>query len=352
MKKIKVYMRKFASLKSMYMLLYAWITLLCITMIYNITDSRRSQIRSESTTAFQQALSREKNIKLTKSISFRDSSLSDSISYEEKEMWCDQDYLSSKDTNRIFLDSLFRVELAHSDIKAQTAVRCKKKEITTISSSDSSFLKNAIALESIIYRINENKEENIELQAYVRISPLFLLARSSSIGLVLFLYVLSLGIIYGIYRYWKEKSKVILTEKKVIEKKVVTFVPSFSKEGTLPFGLQFDKQSGILRYKDIHVTLTGQRLKLFKYLLNFRQSVVKHQIIYSEVFGKRLQDKNLNKSERDAISATIARLREDLAPIPIIQIKSYRGSGYQIVITEPEEDTAVQPMMKSNEKLL
>lgn len=40
-----------------------------------------------------------------------------------------------------------------------------------------------------------------------------------------------------------------VVETKIVEKPVVAFVRSFSKEGTLPFGLQFDKKSGILKYK-------------------------------------------------------------------------------------------------------
>ena len=63
--------------------------------------------------------------------------LSDSISYEEKERWCDQDYLSLNDPNRIFLDSLFRARLADLGMETQTAVRCKRKEKTTISYTDS-----------------------------------------------------------------------------------------------------------------------------------------------------------------------------------------------------------------------
>ena len=47
--------------------------------------------------------------------------------------WCHQDYLSLNDPNRIFLDSLFRARLADLGMKTQTAVRCKRKEKTTIS---------------------------------------------------------------------------------------------------------------------------------------------------------------------------------------------------------------------------
>ena len=43
---------------------------------------------------------------------------------------------SLNDPNRIFLDSLFRARLADLGMETQTAVRCKRKEKTTISYTD------------------------------------------------------------------------------------------------------------------------------------------------------------------------------------------------------------------------
>lgn len=80
-----------------------------------------------------------------------------------------------------------------------------------------------------------------------------------------------------------------VVETKIVEKPVVAFVRSFSKEGTLPFGLQFDKKSGILKYKNLHVTLSGQGLKLFTHLINSQQSVIAPQIIYSQILGNALK---------------------------------------------------------------
>lgn len=82
-----------------------------------------------------------------------------------------------------------------------------------------------------------------------------------------------------------------VVETKIVEKPVVAFVRSFSKEGTLPFGLRFDKKSGILKYKNLHVTLSGQGLKLFTHLINSQQSVIAPQIIYSQILGNALKRK-------------------------------------------------------------
>ena len=105
----------------------------------------------------------------------------------------------------------------------------------------------------------------------------------------------------------------------------------------LPFGLRFDKKSGILKYKNLHVTLSGQGLKLFTHLINSQQSVIAPQIIYSQILGNALKKEKIGKAERDAVSAAIVRLRESLAPMPFIQIKSCRGTGYQLIISNPEE---------------
>lgn len=320
-------------------------TLFCLIMIWHGFLSCRKKIFTEASATFQDAISKEMNTRLG-SIPIKTNRgtllLSDSISYEEKERWCDQDYLSLNDPNRIFLDSLFRARLADLGMETQTAVRCKRKEKTTISYTDSLFMKKATALKPVIYRKNKNIEDNIELQAFVQIPLSFILKRADSILLFLLFYGLFVGILYGSYKWGIKKLNAVLLEKKVVETKivekpVVAFVRSFSKEGTLPFGLRFDRKSGILIYKSIHVTLSGQGLKLFTHLINSQQSVIAPQIIYSQILGNALKKEKIGKAERDAVSAAIVRLRESLAPMPFIQIKSCRGTGYQLIISNPEE---------------
>lgn len=105
-------------------------------MVWHGFLSCRKKIFTEASATFQDAISKEINTRLG-SIPIKTNRgtllLSDSISYEEKERWCDQDYLSLNDPNRIFLDSLFRARLADLGMETQTAVRCKRKEKTTIS---------------------------------------------------------------------------------------------------------------------------------------------------------------------------------------------------------------------------
>ena len=106
-------------------------TLFCLIMVWHGFLSCRKKIFTEASATFQDAISKEINTRLG-SIPIKTNRgtvlLSDSISYEEKERWCDQDYLSLNDPNRIFLDSLFRARLADLGMETQTAVRCKRKE--------------------------------------------------------------------------------------------------------------------------------------------------------------------------------------------------------------------------------
>ena len=127
-------------------------TLFCLIMVWHGFLSCRKKIFTEASATFQDAISKEMNTRLG-SIPIKTNRgallLSDSISYEEKERWCDQDYLSLNDPNRIFLDSLFRARLADLGMETQTAVRCKRKEKTTISYTDSLFMKKATALKPV-----------------------------------------------------------------------------------------------------------------------------------------------------------------------------------------------------------
>lgn len=132
-------------------------TLFCLIMVWHGFLSCRKKIFTEASATFQDAISKEMNTRLG-SIPIKTNRgallLSDSISYEEKERWCDQDYLSLNDPNRIFLDSLFRARLADLGMETQTAVRCKRKEKTTISYTDSLFMKKALFFWGIFHAIS------------------------------------------------------------------------------------------------------------------------------------------------------------------------------------------------------
>ena len=172
--------------KRLCILLYMCMTLFCLIMVWHGFLSCRKKIFTEASANFQDAISKEINTRLG-SIPIKTNRgtllLSDSISY-------DQDYLSLNDPNRIFLDSLFRARLADLGMETQTAVRCKRKEKTTISYTDSLFMKKATALKPVIYRKNKNIEDNIELQAFVQIPLSFVLKRADSILLFLLFYAL------------------------------------------------------------------------------------------------------------------------------------------------------------------
>ena len=86
---------------------------------------------------------------------------------DEKMAWCDQDYITTRDSNRHVLDSLFHSLLREQGIPAKVAIRCIWKGKVIDTSADSALYKDAILLKSIVYRLNEEKDKNITLQAYV-----------------------------------------------------------------------------------------------------------------------------------------------------------------------------------------
>lgn len=92
----------------------------------------------------------------------------DTIPYSEKWNWIAQSYLVKHDSNRLILDSLFRVELAKQHLYVSTAVRCLFKGETIYSNFDSLFCQKAIALPPVVYRLNEKPEGRCELQGYVK----------------------------------------------------------------------------------------------------------------------------------------------------------------------------------------
>lgn len=277
-------------------------------------------------------------------ISFQNTKSSDTISVEERAMFHDQERMIKRDPDRLFLDSLFRLKIVEQKIQAQCAIRCVSQFGITNSSPDSLFYREAVQLPLVIYRpIEDLGKRRVELQAYVQISPLFILKQIPALGFMIFLWVLMNGIMWSVYWYWPKYKERMLAKNKtieiqtVVEKKVVEvqkYIPinSFTKTNVFPAGFQFDKRTGLLNYNDQTVQLTGQKLKLFCYFLDMKQPVLTYEDIGKHMFKLDSTASNL----QSRISMAIVRLRDSLAPFPFIQIEAIRGTGYQLVITQSE----------------
>lgn len=121
------------------------------------------------------------------------------ISGEEKYAWYDQIYLTMHDPNRHLLDSLFQAILQKKDIEAKAAIRYIGDGKVINTSTDSLFYKNATPLNPIVYRINENEEKNITLQAYVDVPIRMVLRRIGWFWVISFVVMIILVGGCGIY---------------------------------------------------------------------------------------------------------------------------------------------------------
>ena len=125
-------------------------------------------------------------------------------------------------------------------------------------------------------------------------------------------------------------------KKKVIEKERVTLVRSFGRKGALPYGIHFDKKTGILTQGSESIKLTGQKLNLFILLLESRKTIVNHTTLYTQGMKHKLNPDLTEEQMIENISNAITRLRKELKTIPSIQIKSFRKKGYQLIFNEEE----------------
>lgn len=365
------------------------------------------------------------------------------IPEKEKAGWCDQDFLTINDPNRHVLDSLFQNILQEQNIQAKTAIRCIRKGIVIYSSTDSLIYKEGKLLDPIVYRTDENRNNDITLQAYVDISVWTVLKRMRE-GLVIpFLFLLWVG---GAFRYLKKQagyaeSKVKQKEAELIELKeaeslklqqaelvnqqqaklieqkeaelielkeieslklqqaelvnqqqaeliqqkemeliklketesirlqqaelanqqqaqlikqkeaeLLTLQTQQKKKRafalkdkngkiSLPCGLHFNEKQGILYYHgQPPVTLKGNSLKLFKCFIKAENYILTHENICTDVLGRSIKD-GIDQSTREATFTTVYRLKDCLKPFPYIKIDSLRGTGYQMLFFNYQNDT-------------
>jgi hypothetical protein len=131
-----------------------------------------------------------------------------------------------------------------------------------------------------------------------------------------------IGAILG-FRYWKKlKAQIPLTD---IETNIaIQWVE-------LPGGLRFDKQHGIVVYKGKEIQLTPNSASILNCLLEAENYTLTHGQIYAFAYDRKYRE-DLSREEKTTLNKAIKRLRGQLADIPFIQIKAYKGKGYQLAI--------------------
>lgn len=343
------------------------LTVLSFSWLCLIFAEQQKGLYTESYLLFKHTVQNEKEQQIERQFVHYDHKESyNDISFDEKEEWCIQDYLTWRDPNRTLLDSLFQVSLITKDIKAQSAIRYIHNGDTINTCPDSLFYKEAHALPPIIYRKDTNKDNNITLQAYVKLPFTTVLTRSPLIIPVFCLWLISLAGIIGVYYYIMNRRKVIApalalaptatpisipvpaqappsdpvpvpvpdpVPAPTIQESIVPLVqePTIIWTQLAP-DLLFDDKYGDLQYKgEVCARLNGNSLKLFRCFIASRQ--LSYEDICIDILGRLIKE-GRSKYDRDAVSSTVYRLRDSLALIPVIKIITIRNVGYEMIFLD------------------
>lgn len=315
-------------------------TMLCLLPFYKSYQNVKSELREESQILFQQAVQydTDRRIKeLGDTFSFTYSGADwleqDSItlmtadtiirmknnkevarrmSSREKADFCLQHYLSMKNPIQVsLLDSAFRASLHEHAIPAQTVTCYTFIDKTEYSSSDTSFYRSFTPLEEIVFGANKT----IVLQAFVRVHFLYIV---SEVLLRNIFWIIAIAILWviAIVLTWKRPQINILPLQEAPKKMI-----------QITEDVLFDETHGVLHYHGYRIELANQRLKLFCILLEHKGYYVESNQLKEEIWS----DGSVSK---DALTATVKRLKEDLSPIPDLVIESARGRGYMLKCSE------------------
>lgn len=313
------------------------VCLLCLTTLFSCwlwiaLKEQQKILYSESLYYFKQAIQDEKKKQLELRVGFYDPKFSpNDISEEEKNEWCNQDFLTHRDPGRSVLDSLFQISLMENKIKAQVAIRyiCNGK---IIDSNTNSLLYNDVyALEPIVYRKDAIEANNIILQAYVKFPFKTVLLRSPLLIIIFCLWLISLaGIVcyYYLVRCKKKQEPATLTIP-------ISTVPLLTEQAIvwteLPCGLLFDEKYGDLQYKgQVCAQLRDNNLRLFRCFLKTEEHKLTIEDICIEVLNRNINE-GLTESDRSAVSSAIYRFRITLKSIPVIKIETIRATGFRMI---------------------
>ena len=294
------------------------IIILLVFRFASVYLNQEEKLHSELFMLFTEVVQEEKEQQIGKQKRHYDPQNSpNDIPGEEKHSWCVQDYLTKYDSSRHLLHSLFRDILQKEHIEVETAIRCIRNGRVINSSTDSLFYKKASSLKPIVYRIDENKERNITLQAYVDVPVQTVLGQigwfwvlSYSFFIILICYCgfyfenikKKIGKIIRLLRTSRqtsyeliEQQKIKLTELQTLKQKteliskqqaesieqkqaelfalqneIIPLKPEQKKVWiALPYGFFFAEKEGILRNdKGVDICLKNNPLRLFLAFVN------------------------------------------------------------------------------------
>ena len=364
------------------------IIILLVFRFASVYLNQEEKLHSELFMLFTEVVQEEKEQQIGKQKRHYDPQNSpNDIPGEEKHSWCVQDYLTKYDSSRHLLHSLFRDILQKEHIEVETAIRCIRNGRVINSSTDSLFYKKASSLKPIVYRIDENKERNITLQAYVDVPVQTVLGQIGWFWVLSYSFFIILICYCGFYfenikkkiekiiRLLRtsrqtsyeliEQQKIKLTELQTLKQKteliskqqaesieqkqaelfalqneIIPLKPEQKKVWiALPYGFFFAEKEGILRNdKGVDICLKNNPLRLFLAFVNAEDYKLSYEDICVNVLARPIKN-GADQSDRENVSTAIYRLKKCLKPFPCIQIKALRDFGYQIVFSNYQNDT-------------
>lgn len=367
----------------------------------NVYEDRKKDLYSDVFIFFTEAMQKDINQNLDRQMGYYDTNLSPSnISEDEINKWLDQSYVTLCDSSRHVLDSIYRAILKENDIWVKSAIRYIGEGKVINTSADSSIYKESNLLPPITYRIDDNAEKNITLQAYVDISSWMILSRMGWFLLIWFLFLIMAGVggwysqrmmnyaklrmskLFNLLRVAHNDSVQKAEEIKRKETEFVKFQEINSQklqqaESTnqeqlelikqkeaeiaelknnlismrttnkttwmyLPCDLLFNEKCGELRYKNQQsVFLTGNLYRLFCCFINSEDYEVTFEDICVGVMARSVKG-GINHSGYSTASANISRLKILLKPFPFIKIDPIRKIGYKMYFTDYQNDITLQ----------
>lgn len=186
--------------ESVYLLIYVIILFVFGIWFLNVYKEQKMDLCSEALILFTEAMQKDIKQNVDRQMGYYDLNLSPNlIPRDEKKKWLDQSYITICDSSRHVLDSIYHAILKENDIRVKSAIRYIKEGNVIHTSDDSTIYKDVNLLPPIVYRIDDNIEKDITLQAYVDISFCTILSRMGGFLLlwILFLILAGAGVWYS-----------------------------------------------------------------------------------------------------------------------------------------------------------
>ena len=325
------------------------VTYIFAHIIYNDYTLKRDDVVSSASSIFKEAIVKENSTKMKGVpvyIKYEPHKSSDNVPVEEKLNFIIQDYITSHDSSRLYLDSLFHKLLIENKLQCSSAISYKLGNKIQYSCRDTAFYRNATVLKPVVYRFDPTHEKQIVLQGYVQLSPFTILKQGHFLYIMICLWLSSIAVVIGLYLFlqkWRQKREQAQKRQKGLElerqeKEMLNkHIPFKDKKETrwidLSDEISFCKENGVLKDGDKIVTLRNNSLKLFSLLLDNLNHTVTYKTIAVNVMKHVVTD-DVSIYDKNSIFTLVSCLKKSLHVLPNIKIKAVINTGYIMTIEE------------------